>query len=88
MAGKGKLDRFLDGWDVCRVRPFNLGWCFFPSKVVSDTPFLSPLWTILAKNVYTFDLTLEQKSTKIFAKSVHRQLRKEVYDTTIEGKTR
>ena len=23
-----------------RVRPFNLGWCFFPPKVVSDKVYL------------------------------------------------
>ena len=33
-----------------------------------------------------FDLSLDQKSTKIFAKSVHRQPRKGVSDTTFEGK--
>ena len=31
-----------------RVRPLNLGWCFLPSKVASDTPFLGRLWTDLA----------------------------------------
>ena len=73
---------------MSRVCPFNLGWCFFPSKVASDTPFLSPLWTNLAKIWYTFDLTLDQKSTNIFEKSVHRQLRKGVSHATFEGKTR
>ena len=58
-----------------RVRICNLGCRLFPSKVVSDTPFLSSLWTDLSEIWYTFDLNLGQKSTKFFAKSVHRQLR-------------
>ena len=32
-----------------RVGPFHLGWCFLPSKVVSDTSFLGRLLTDLAK---------------------------------------
>ena len=63
-----------------RVRPFNLGWCFLPSKVVSDTPFLSPVWTNLAKIQYTLDLTLVHKNIC--------QICPQVYDTTFEGQTR
>ena len=40
----------------------------------------------MAEIRYTFDLSLDQKSTKMFAKLVHRQPRKEVYDATCEGK--
>ena len=37
-----------------RVRPLNLGWCFFPSKVASDTPFLGRLWTDLENILVDF----------------------------------
>ena len=47
----------------------------FPPKVASDTPFLSSLQTDLSEIWYTFDLILGEKATKMFAKSVHRQLR-------------
>ena len=36
-------------WVGGRIRPLNLGWCFLPSKVVSDTSFLGRLWKDLAK---------------------------------------
>ena len=58
-----------------RVRICNLGWHLFPSKVASDTPFLSSLWIDLSEILYTFHLSLGQKSTKMVAKPVHRQLR-------------
>ena len=40
---------------MIRVWICNLGWCLFPSKVASDTPFLSYLWTDLSGIWYTFD---------------------------------
>ena len=43
------------------------------------------LSTDLAEIWYTFDLTLDQKSTNIFAKSVHRRPRKGVFGATYEG---
>ena len=39
---------------MARVRPCNVGWRVLPSKVVSDTPFLSCLWTDLAKILVHF----------------------------------
>ena len=39
---------------ICRVRICNLGWPFFPSKVMLDTLFLSSLWTKLAESWFTF----------------------------------
>ena len=40
---KSRISRFST-----RARPFNLGCCILPSKVASDTSFLSHLWTDLA----------------------------------------
>ena len=37
-----------------RARPLNLGWCFLPSNVASDAPFLGRLWTNLAKILVDF----------------------------------
>ena len=50
-----------DGYISClttRVRPLNLGWCFLPPKVASDTPFLGRLWTDLAKILVGFLVAL------------------------------
>ena len=47
---------------------------------------LSCLLTDFAEIWYTFDQTLDQNSTKIFAKSVDRRPRKEVSDATFKGK--
>ena len=61
---------------------------FCLKKVANEANFLSPLWTNLTTIWYTFYLTLDQKLTKKFAKSVNRQLRKGASDTTFQGKTR
>ena len=39
---------------ITRARPFNLGCCIMPSKVVSCTYFLRHLWTHLAKTLMDF----------------------------------
>ena len=40
----------------------------------------------MAEILWTFDVTLGQKSINNPANSVHKQLRKDVYDATFEGK--
>ena len=69
---------------MTRVRPLNLGLCFFLQTLRHLGR--GRVSTDLAEIKYTFDLILDQKSTKMFAKSVHRQPRKGVSDETFEGK--
>ena len=57
-----------------------------PLNVASDTPFLSCMWADLVEILWTFDVTLGEKSMNISAKSVHKWLRKDVSDATLEGK--
>ena len=47
---------------ILRVKPLNLGLCFLPSKVASDTPFLGRLWTVLAKFWVDFRSRVRSKS--------------------------
>ena len=67
-------------------RVLNLGWCFLPSKIGSDTTFLSYPLTNFEEIVYTSDYTIDLKSTKKCSKSVHRRPRNKVSDTTFEVK--
>ena len=71
---------------MIRVWISNLGWSFLPSKVPSDTPFLSPWCTNLTEIWYTFNLTQVTKRVKIFAKLIHQGLRYGVSDGTFEAK--
>ena len=48
--------------------------------------YLDRLLTDLAEIWYTFDLTLDKNSTKMFTQLVHRRLRKGVSDINFEGK--
>ena len=55
-------------------------------KVESDTPFLTCLWTDLAKILVDLRSRVKSKVYQIFAKLVHRGLRKGVSEATFEGK--
>ena len=57
-------------WFMDRVRPLNLGWCFFPLKVASDTPFLGRRWTNLATILVDFWSRVRSNVYQISAKSV------------------
>ena len=65
---------------------FSFRLLYFAFKVVSVTPFLSCKWADLVEILWTFDVTLGQKSINISAKSVHKWLRKDVSDATLDGK--
>ena len=44
------------------------------------------MWADLVEILWTFNVTLGQHSMNISAKSVHKWLRKDVSDATLEGK--
>ena len=69
-----------------QAHPFNLGYCILPSKVASDTSFLSRLWTDLARMLTDFRPRVTSNVPRISAILVLLQLRKGASGATFEGK--
>ena len=47
---------------MIRIRPLNLGFHIFPSKIELDTPFRDCIWTDLVECKWTYDYNLGKKS--------------------------
>ena len=63
------------------LRPLNLGCCILPSKVASDKPFLSRLWTDLAENYEDF-------CPRVYTKFQPNQSTNDQDDATLESNLR